>query len=152
MQVSAHVSAPAATLPAPTAATLVPGSPLLAKHLTDLPRDQLAHVIAARFLTSYAGHTRAAYRRDLQDYFAWCADHGAPVLDATRTTVDAYARDLAERPHGPRNTPLSPATVARRLATLSGYYRYALSEDSIARSPLAHVRRPRLGQDSPTLG
>jgi site-specific recombinase XerD len=137
---------------APLTATPVPDALLLAGHLPDLPRDQLAHVIAARFLTGYTGHTRAAYRRDLAHYFTWCADHGVPVLDASRATVDAYARHLTEQPHGPRHAPLSPATVARRLTTLSGLYTYAVSEDAITRSPVAHVRRPRLGQDSPTLG
>lgn len=125
---------------------------LLIGPLPDLPAGQIAYVIAARFLTGYAGHTRAAYRRDLEHYFGWCADHGVLVLDAGRPTVDAYARHLAERRHGRRNRPLSPATVARRLATLSGFYAYAVSEDVIGRSPVAHVRRPRLGQDSPTLG
>ncbi|KAA1415375.1 tyrosine-type recombinase/integrase [Nocardioides humilatus] len=112
----------------------------------------MAHVIAARFLIGYSGHTRAAYRRDLTDYFAWCADHGLEVLAAGRATIDAYARHLAEQPRGRAARPASPATVARRLATLSGYYRYAVSEDAIRRSPVEHVRRPKLGQDSPTLG
>lgn len=120
--------------------------------LPDLPRAQLAHVIAARFLTGYTGHTRAAYRRDLEHYFGWCAEHGVPVLDAGRSTIDAYVRHLTEEPHGRHQRPLSRATAARRLTTLSGLYGYAVSEDVITRNPLAYVRRPRLGQDSPTLG
>jgi integrase/recombinase XerD len=124
---------------------------LLIGPLPDLPREQVAEVIAARFLAGHTGHTRAAYRRDLADYFGWCAEHEVAALDAGRSTVDAYARHLAERPDG-RGQPSSPATVARRLATLSGYYRYAVSEDVIDRNPVAHVRRPKLGQDSPTLG
>jgi integrase/recombinase XerD len=135
-----------------------PGSPsrleslVLTGPLSGLPPEQTAFVIAARFLTGYAGHTRAAYRRDLEHYFAWCGDHDAPVIGASRSTVDAYARGLSETPQGRNHRPLSPATVARRLATLSGFYDYAVSEEVITRSPLAHVRRPRVGQDSPTLG
>lgn len=148
---------PSTSLPAPSPATAlgVRGSAaevLLVGPVPDLPAAQVAHVIAARFLTGYSGHTRAAYRRDLGDYIAWCADHDVLVLQAGRSTVDAYARHLAEQPQGRHGRPLSPATVARRLATLSGYYRYAVSEGVIDRSPTVHVRRPRLGQDSPTLG
>lgn len=55
-------------------------------------------MIASRFLTGYAGHIRAAYRPDHEHYFAWCVDHGVPVLDAGRSTVYAYARHLAEQP------------------------------------------------------
>jgi site-specific recombinase XerD len=133
-------------------AVLSPVGSALVGLLPDLPRADVAYLIAARFLTGYTGHTRAAYRRDVEHYFAWCDQHAVPVLDAGRSTVDAYARHLAEDLHGPRQRPMSPATVGRRLATLSGFYRYAVSEDVIGRNPVAHVRRPRLGQDSPTLG
>lgn len=125
---------------------------LLVGPLADLPRAQLAHVVAARFLIGYTGHTRAAYRRDLEHYFGWCVDHDVSILGAERSTVDAYIRHLTEEPHGRDERPLSRATAARRLTTLSGFYTYAVSEDVITRNPVAHVRRPRLGQDSPTLG
>lgn len=125
---------------------------LLVGPLPDLPAEALAHVIAARFLTGYAGHTRNAYERDLRDFFGWCGERDVAVFEAGRSTVDAYARDLAEVPRGRSQRPASPATVARRLATLSGFYRYAVSEDVLPRSPLTHVRRPRVGNDSPTLG
>jgi site-specific recombinase XerD len=59
--------------------------------------------------------------------------------------VEAYARQLEE-------TGRSPATVARRLSTLGGFFRYGLVEGHISRSPVEHVRRPRVGQDSPRLG
>ena len=102
--------------------------------------------VAAAFLVAYAGHTRAAYHRDLTHYFAWCADHDLDPLIATRAHVDAYARTLAE-PEG-----RSPSTVARRLSTLSGYYRYALDEDIIARNPVGRIRRPKVGTDTQSTG
>jgi integrase len=40
------------------------------------------------------------------------------------------------------------ATVARRLRTVAGLYRYAEEEDLLARSPAAHVHRPRLDYES----
>jgi len=44
------------------------------------------------------------------------------------------------------------ATVARRLATLTGFYRYAVQEGTLPHSPVAHVRRPSVARDSQTLG
>ena len=40
------------------------------------------------------------------------------------------------------------ATVTRRLSTIAGFYRYALEEELLDRSPAAHVRRPRVDYES----
>ena len=40
------------------------------------------------------------------------------------------------------------ATIARRLCTIAGFYRYAVEEDLLEHSPAAHVRRPRLDYES----
>jgi site-specific recombinase XerC len=45
----------------------------------------------------------------------------------------------------------APATVVRRLSCLSGFYDYGLRE-LLEYSPVANVRRPRVGEDSPTIG
>lgn len=112
--------------------------------LSELPRVRRADALAARFLLSYTGHTRAAYTRDLRDWYAWCAALDLDPLDANRAAVDGYARHLeASR---------APATVARRLSALAGLYAYAVSEGALEASPVAHVRRPRTSNDSPTLG
>src|SRR4051794_1252891 len=84
-------------------------------------------------------------RGRLMDYFAWCERHGLGPWDADRAHVELYARELERNGR-------SPATVARRLSTLAGFYRYAVEEGVRHVSPVAHVRRPRVGQDSPTLG
>jgi site-specific recombinase XerD len=52
-----------------------------------------------------------------------------------RADVEAYARDLEQAGR-------ARSTVARRLATLAGFYRYAVEEATLPRSPVAHVRRP----------
>jgi integrase/recombinase XerD len=44
------------------------------------------------------------------------------------------------------------ATIARRLCTIAGFYRYAVEEDLLDRSPAAHVRRPRLDYGSHAVG
>src|SRR5258708_638475 len=44
------------------------------------------------------------------------------------------------------------ATVTRRLCTIAGFYRYAVEEDLLEHSPAAHVRRPRLDDESHAMG
>lgn len=125
----------------PTA--LVPVGPA-ARTLVDAGQD--AEKLGAAFLLGYSGETRAAYRRDLAKWFAFCADLRVDPLGASRAHVDAYARQQAEVEGR------SPATVARRLSALSGFYRYALGEDAILRNPVAGVRRPKVGTDTVSTG
>ena len=105
-----------------------------------------AGALGQAFLLAYEGATRAAYRRDLRAWFDWCATKAVDPLDAHRAHVDAYARVLGEVEGR------SPATVARHLSTLSGFYRYAVAEDAIPRNPVANVRRPKVGTDTASTG
>ena len=90
--------------------------------------------LKAAFLLAYEGATRAAYGRDLDAWFRWCATHDLDPLAAQRAHVDAYARTLAEVDGR------SPATVARHLWTLSGFYEYAVARRR--GSPESGVQRP----------
>jgi integrase/recombinase XerD len=110
------------------------------------PASWSAQDLAAAFLLAYQGHTRNAYSRDLREWFTWCSDHDLDPLAATRGHVDAFARTIAEVDHR------SPATVARRLSTLSSFYRYAEGEDAVTRNPVTHVRRPKVGTDTVSTG
>lgn len=96
-------------------------------------------------LSGYAGHTAAAYRRDLAHWTSWCAPRGLDPLQALRADVQAYVADLA-------GAELSPSTISRRLSALAGAYGWAVAEDVLQRNPVAHVRRPYVSQDSQTLG
>jgi integrase/recombinase XerD len=102
--------------------------------------------VAAAFLLSYAGHTRRAYGVDLAEWFGFCAELGVSPLTASRAHVDTWARKLAEIDGR------APSTVARKLSTVSGFYRYAVNEDVMARNPVAAVRRPKVGSDSQSTG
>lgn len=104
-------------------------------------------MIAARFLVQYSkAHTIAAYERDLRGWFAWCAERGLDPLAVRRSHIDLYVHELRTIEGA------SAATIARKCSTLSGYYRTAVVEDAIATSPTAHLRRPKVPNDSPTLG
>jgi integrase/recombinase XerD len=105
-----------------------------------------AEEVVRAFLLGYEGHTRAAYARDLAEWGRFCEQAGVDPLDATRVHVDACARLLVEVDGR------SPATVARKLSALSGFYRYAVSEDLVARNPVDPIRRPKVGSDSVSTG
>jgi site-specific recombinase XerD len=122
-------------VPTATSTTLEPGETL-----------HSAEQVANAFLLGYAERTRGAYRSDLRAFFAWCASHDLDPLAASRAHVDAFARQCAEIDR------LSSATVARRLSALAGYYRYALSEDLVTRSPVEHVKRPKVGSETTSTG
>jgi site-specific recombinase XerD len=66
-------------------------------------------------------------------------------LAAHRVHVDGFVREAEA-------AGVAAATLARRLAALSGFYTYAVDEGLIARSPVTRVRRPKVLDDSPRLG
>lgn len=102
--------------------------------------------VAGAFLLAYTGNTRLAYRRDLTDFFSFCASIGVDPLRASRVHVDAFARKLGELDS------MSPATVARKLSSVSGFFNYALNEEVVGRNPVRPVRRPKVGSDSASTG
>ena len=106
------------------------------------PDEQLA---LAGFLAGYSGLTRDAYTLDLRQYVAWCTEHRVAVFGARRADIECFARHLEALGR-------ARATIARRLCTVSCFYRYAEQEGLIAVSPAAHVRRPRLDYESHATG
>jgi site-specific recombinase XerD len=97
------------------------------------------------FLAAYQGTTREAYASDLRQFTAWCTQHHLRLFRAHRVDIECFARDLEARGR-------ARATVARRLCTITGFYRYAEEEGLIDRSPAVHVRRPRLDYESHAAG
>jgi integrase/recombinase XerD len=109
-------------------------------------RAATADRVATAFLLGYSNPgTREGYARDLRSWWDWCDRAGIEVLDARRPHLDLYARGLEAED-------LAPATVARRLAVIAGFYAYAVEEGVLARSPAAHTKRPKVGEESPRLG
>ncbi|WP_374215828.1 tyrosine-type recombinase/integrase [Frankia sp. AiPs1] len=109
--------------------------------------DQLWHLAGAWLLSHRSEHTRRAYARDLRAFADWCAAHDLDMITGVRRGhIDAYARE-AEEVQGE-----SPATVARRLSALASFYGYLVAEEAITSSPLTHVKRPKVGDDSQTTG
>jgi integrase/recombinase XerD len=99
----------------------------------------------AAFLAGYRGSTREAYALDLRQFIAWSQEHNLRLFTARRADIECFARDREARGR-------ARATVARRLCTVAGFYRYAEQEGLLERSPAAHVRRPRLYYESHATG
>ena len=99
----------------------------------------------AGFLAGYSGLTRDAYALDLRQYASWCQQHGLHLFQARRADIECFGRDMEARGR-------ARATIARRLCTVSGFYRYAVEEELLDHSPAVHVRRPRLDYESHAMG
>jgi site-specific recombinase XerD len=127
-----------------TTTTMSSGSaepvPIVELLFTDAERAALAG-----FLAGYTGPTRDAYTLDLRQYTCWCSQHGLHLFTARRADIECFGRDMEARGR-------ARATVARRLCTVAGFYRYAVEEDLLEHSPAAHVRRPRLDYESHVVG
>ena len=89
----------------------------------------------AGFLAGYRGSTREAYALDLRQFAGWCAIHERRLFEVHRVDIECFGRELEAR--GRART-----TIARRLCTIAGFYRYAEEEGLISHSPAIHVRRP----------
>jgi integrase/recombinase XerD len=102
-------------------------------------------VALAGFLAGYRGSTRQAYGLDLRQFAVWCANHERGLFEVHRVDIECFGRELEARGR-------ARATIARRLCTIAGFYRYAEEEDLIAHPPAIHVRRPRLDYESHATG
>jgi integrase/recombinase XerD len=109
--------------------------------------DRIADVQIAvsGFLAGYSGHTSITYRQDLISLFDWCRRCGVGVFDVRRSHLELFARSLEISGY-------ARATTARRLSTLSSFYRYCAEEEFVAVNPASNVRRPKLRHESTMQG
>lgn len=104
-----------------------------------------ALLAAAGFLAGYRGVTRDGYTIDLKRWWEFCESNHLPVLEVKRAHAEYYQRTMEE--HG-----YAKSTIGRRLSTVSSYYQWCLEEELIVRNPMVHVRRPKISQESTTVG
>ncbi len=108
--------------------------------------------LAAAFLVAYPRHSARAYLVDLKAWASWCACGGLHPFDARRHHVDAWVRVLSSEPLPRTGRPMATSSIARRLSALSAFYDYGIGVDVLAFSPVANVRRPKVSDDSTTVG
>ena len=101
-----------------------------------------------RTVRRYSPNTIDGYGRDLARWIEFCADHlgtTAPELDAvTSEDVRAYLAWAARQG-------LEKRTIARRLASLRGFFRHACREGWARRNPAQAVAVPRRGRKLPAV-
>jgi site-specific recombinase XerD len=90
-------------------------------------------------------NTRDAYRYDLDMWLNYCYVSGLDPLTARRVHVEAWTRQLEQHP-------MSAATIARRLSSVSSWYAWAVDEEYADRNPAARVRRPVPDSDASQRG
>jgi len=97
------------------------------------------HLLLERGL---ARNSIAAYTSDIQGYQEFAAERG---LDPdARSSVRAWLSELAR-------LDLRPATAARKLASLRGWFRWRVAEDDLAADPTETLEGPRLGRRLPAV-
>jgi integrase/recombinase XerD len=128
-----------------TPVTALVGLPSTASGVDQLDPQSPAERVGAAFLVRHPAQTRQAYANALRTWSTWCSEQGIDLLAVQRAHVERWLRHLEEQRR-------SPATRAQYLSALSGYYAEAIDLEVIARNPVARIRRPTTGQDSPRLG
>lgn len=114
-----------------------------------LDRARRPQETAAAFLRRFEGRrlTQESYALDLADWFMWLGGARIHPFEATFATVESYAREPLED-----GRTASPSTTSRRLACLAHFYRRALFAGLVDQNPVDQVQRPRVPEQSATLG
>lgn len=118
----------------------------------ELPRAVEQFLEHLRVERHFSAHTLRNYRSDLEVFFQFAASRkgtsGAPV-DELPFRVDHRAiREFLGRLYSAR---AKPATIARKLAALRSFYRYACREGLLQENPAKLVSSPKLPQTLPAV-
>src|SRR5262245_6294053 len=101
----------------------------------------LTHLQVERRL---AAHTLESYSRDLQRLQAFATSVGAAVERLDRHALEQFVA-------GMMNEGLSPRSVARTVAAVRGFYRFAVLAQQLSSSPAEDLQPPRAWPALPKL-
>ena len=116
--------------------------------------DPVTRLVLGWLAAKRSQNTRTAYARDIgitpqrrvghaPSWLAWCEAEGVhPVNGVSGLHVALYARELEA-------AGLSPASAARKLTAVAGWYSWLAWRGHIAASPAAGIARPKPGPHSP---
>ena len=102
----------------------------------------LRHIAIERGLSD---HTVAAYRRDLDGYVSWLAEHG--VADSGAVTPELVAAFAAERASA--EPPAAASSLARLQSSVRGLHRFLAREGIEPADPSTRLRPPKQAQRLP---
>ena len=91
---------------------------------------------------SAADRTIRAYERDLVQFGQWSSGRGGIPVEATHRDIRLFAAHLSAEGR-------SPATVARKLAALRGFFDFLLRTGRASQNPADLVSAPRAGRKLP---
>jgi site-specific recombinase XerD len=95
------------------------------------PRQQITPEMIDGWLATFSSsHTRSAYRSDLAVFTAWCDGARRSPLQADDDLLARYRRHHED-------AGASPASIARRMSALNGFFRFAVHTGARAEHPLA---------------
>lgn len=81
-------------------------------------------------------HTITAYRKDIEDYFAFLAKRQIAAKKADHLLIRRYMMEL-------QKNGISKNSMARKMSSLRSYYRYLVRENVIEDNPLTLVSTPK---------
>lgn len=102
----------------------------------------LRHLSSERNLSP---NTVAAYRRDVEQFFAYCARYGRAGRDPLAADTATVRQFLASR----TTLGLAPSSVARKAAALRAFFRWGARAGLRADNPAASVGTPKRGRHLP---
>lgn len=102
--------------------------------------DPLTLAVAG-YLARYKGTTLKDYRHDLGVFLDWCDTCGLAPLLAKRGHIELYVRWIEAKGY-------AEATIARKVGTICGFYRYAFRDEIIPKDPCEWVDRPTVDLSS----
>ncbi|MEI6710134.1 MAG: tyrosine recombinase [Actinomycetota bacterium] len=86
--------------------------------------------------------TCEAYGRDIREHVRWLKTQKVTLREVDAKTLDRYVAAL-------RNSHLASSSVARMVASIRGFYSFALSEGHIAVDPTTSLQKIRLQKSLP---
>ena len=105
---------------------------------------------AARFLDhpSLGDATRRAYGVDVREFASWLRNRGTKLENVDARTLADYAAELGRARPGRDPRRLAPATIARKLAAVRSFLRFALGPERVPEGSFA-PKRPRRLPETP---
>jgi site-specific recombinase XerD len=110
-------------------------------------RDEVERFLASPRL---AETTRRSYRVDVQEFASWLRRSGTALEDVDVRALAAYTAELGGARPGRKPRRLAPATVARKLAAVRAFLRFALGDARVPEASLGPRRARRLPEAPPT--
>ena len=103
------------------------------------PRDAELEAFLALAAARLAPRTVEAYRRDLTAFGAWL---NRPLASTTTEELERWIAEL-------RGAGLSPATIARRVASIRSLFRHLILVGTVSENPAAELDLPRRARRLP---